>query len=99
MHGFAYDDVHDEIVVNSPLAQAILTFRGGASGEEPPVRVIQGTQTQILGDAYTALDKVSVDGVNNEIYLPLGLGDARGEIDNLPLPGILVFDRRANGNV
>ena len=34
MHGFAYDEVNDEIVVNSPLAQAILTFRGGASGEE-----------------------------------------------------------------
>jgi hypothetical protein len=98
MHGFAYDRVHDEIVVNSPLAQAILTFRGGASGEEPPLRVIQGTQTQILGDAYSALDKVSVDGVNNEIYLPLGLGDERGRSANA-LPAILVFDRQANGNV
>jgi len=98
MHGFAYDEVNDEIVVNSPLAQAILTFRGAASGEEPPIRVIQGTRTQILGDAYSALDKVSVDGVNNEIYLPLGLGDARGQSTNT-LPAILVFDRQANGNV
>jgi len=24
MHGFAYDAIHDEIVVTSPLAQAIL---------------------------------------------------------------------------
>jgi len=99
MHGFAYDEVHDEIVVNSPLAQAILTFRGGASGEEPPIRVIQGSRTQIMGDAYSALDKVSVDGVNNEIYLPIGRGDRRGVTVELPLPGILVFDRQANGNV
>ena len=42
MHGFSYDPIHDELVVNSPLAQAILTFRGGANGEEAPVRVIQG---------------------------------------------------------
>src|ERR1700681_1206055 len=67
MHGFAYDPIHDEIVVTSPLAQAILTFRGGATGEEAPIRVIQGTRTEILGDAYSALDKVSVDGVNDEI--------------------------------
>jgi hypothetical protein len=97
MHGFAYDEVHDEIVVNSPLAQAILTFRGGAKGEEPPIRIIQGPRTQILGDAYSALDKVTVDGVNNEIYLPLGGGNLRGE-GGAP-PGIAVFDRMANGNV
>jgi len=99
MHGFAYDEVHDEIVVNSPLAQAILTFRGGANGEEAPIRVIQGSRTRILGDAYSALDKVNVDGVNNEIYLPIGRGDRRGVAADLPLPGILVFDRLANGNV
>jgi hypothetical protein len=40
MHGFYYDGPHDEIVVMSPLAQAILVFRGGASGEEAPIRVI-----------------------------------------------------------
>jgi len=97
MHGFTYDDVHDEIVVNSPLAQAILTFRGGANGEEPPVRVIQGPRTQIIGDAYAALDKVTVDGVNSEIYLPLGNGQLRGRRDT-PV-GILVFDRLANGDV
>jgi len=98
MHGFAYDDVHDEIVVNSPLAQAILTFRGGAKGEEAPIRVIQGPHTEIMGDAYSALDKVSVDGTNNEIYLPLGRGDIRGGPTDLPLPGVAVFDRLANGD-
>ena len=36
MHGFGYDAIHDEIVVTSPLTQAILTFRGAADGEEPP---------------------------------------------------------------
>ena len=43
----AYDDVHDEIVVPQPQAQAIMTFRGGANGEEPPIRVIQGSLTQL----------------------------------------------------
>src|SRR2546425_6991982 len=32
MHGFCYDAMHDEIVVNSPLSQAILTFRGSVNG-------------------------------------------------------------------
>jgi hypothetical protein len=49
MHDFQYDAVHDEIVVSSPLAQAVLTFRGGASGNEAPIRVIQGSLTRILG--------------------------------------------------
>jgi len=87
MHGFGYDAVHDEIVVTSPLTQAILIFRGGASGEEPPVRVIQGPHTQILGTAYGGLDRVSVDGVHGEIYLPIAPN------------GILVFAREANGDV
>ncbi|HEY6330398.1 MAG TPA: hypothetical protein VI756_13765, partial [Blastocatellia bacterium] len=45
MHALEYDQVHDELIVNSPLSNAILTFRGGAQGEEPPVRVIQGPRT------------------------------------------------------
>jgi hypothetical protein len=67
MHDIVYDAVHDEIVVNSPLTQAILTFRGGADGEEPPVRVIQGPKTQILGVG--AMDKVTIDPENGDIYL------------------------------
>jgi hypothetical protein len=87
MHGFGFDSLHDEICVTSPLAQAILSFRGGARGEEPPLRVIQGPHTQIKGTAYGANDKVSVDPVNNEIYLPIDSG------------AVLVFDRSANGDV
>ena len=93
MHGFGYDPIHDEIVVTSPLTQAILVFRGGAKGEEPPVRVIQGPHTKILGSAYGALDRVSVDPVNNEILLPIVPGGTVKE------GGILVFDRQANGDV
>src|SRR5579864_2417887 len=87
MHGFIYDAPHDEIVVMSALAQAVLTFRGGASGEEPPVRVIQGPHTQIQGTPYGANAIVTVDPVNNEIYVPV--------VPNL----MLVFDRTANGDV
>ena len=87
MHGFSYDDLHDEIVVMSPLAQAVLIFRGGANGEEAPIRVIQGPHTQIQGTAYGANAIVSIDAVNNEIYVPV--------VPN----SILVFDRKANGDV
>jgi hypothetical protein len=85
MHDIAFDDIHDEIVVTSPLTQAILSFRGAASGEEPPLRVIQGDKTQIKGVG--AAGKVSIDPVNNEIYLAT------------PDQTILVFNRTDNGNV
>ncbi|MCH7978935.1 MAG: hypothetical protein IH935_08165, partial [Acidobacteria bacterium] len=42
MHDIRYNAIHDEFVVNNPFAQAILVFRGGADGEEAPIRVIQG---------------------------------------------------------
>ena len=97
VHGFGYDAIHDEIVVTSPLTQAILVFRGGANGEEPPIRVIQGQHTQILGDAYGGDDKISVDPVNNEILLSAGTG---GIMNGGPVPNsILIFDREAKGDV
>ena len=89
MHGFAYDQAHDEVVVTSPLAQAILVFRGGAKGEESPIRIIQGPHTRIQGDypGTGANDRVSVDSVNGEYYL-------------FSTPNqILVFDQNANGDV
>ena len=85
MHDIAFDSTHDEIVVTSPLAQAILTFRGSANGEEAPLRAIQGDKTRIKGVGATG--KVSIDSVHNEIYLAS------------PDQEILVFDRLANGNV
>jgi len=85
MHDLAFDAIHDEIVVTGPLAQAILSFRGAASGEEPPLRVIQGNKTQIKGEG--ALGKVSIDPVHNEILLATADGT------------IIAFDRLANGNV
>jgi 6-phosphogluconolactonase (cycloisomerase 2 family) len=85
MHDLAFDAIHDEIVVTGPLAQAILSFRGAASGEEAPLRVIQGDKTQIRGPDATA--KLAIDPVHNEIFLATA--------DDT----IIVFDRLANGNV
>jgi hypothetical protein len=85
MHDIAFDGIHDEIVVTSPLAQAILTFRGAANGEEAPLRYIQGDKTQIKG--LGAAGKVSIDPVHNEIFFAT------------PDQTILVFDRLAQGNV
>jgi hypothetical protein len=65
MHALAYDEIHDEIIAPQEFAQAILIFRGGAKGEEPPVRVIQGPLTQIAG-----VDQLAVDPVHGEIFIP-----------------------------
>jgi WD40 repeat protein len=93
MHSMEYDPVNDELVVNSPLAQAILTFKGGSGGEEPPVRVIQGPKTQIQGTDYDGNDKMAFDSVNGEIYIGVATSGGPGK------GVVLVFDRAANGDV
>lgn len=64
MHGIVYDPVHDEIAVNNPFADALLFFRGGAVGEEAPVRIIQGPST------YLGEDSLGLDPQHNEVYAP-----------------------------
>jgi hypothetical protein len=86
MHDIAYDAIHDEIIVGSPFGQAVLIFRGGANGEEPPLRIIQGPRTQIVS-ATNGVDRIAVDPVNNEIFI------------GSRLHRILVFSREANGDV
>ena len=98
MHGMGFDAIHDEIVVNSPIAQAILIFSGAASGEEAPLRYIQGPKTQILGMGYSALSTVTPDPHNDEIFLPVATGGYRGRGTGGE-PGVLVFDRLADGDV
>lgn len=83
MHGIAYDEVHDEILIPVALSGAVLVFRGGAMGEEPPVRVIQGQRTQLVRP-----HTIAVDPVNGEIIV----GDPSNR-------SITIFDRKANGNV
>jgi hypothetical protein len=65
MHSIEYDSINDEIIVPQQFGQAILTFRGDANGEEPPVRVIQGNQTQLV-----APDRLAIDLVHDEIFVP-----------------------------
>jgi hypothetical protein len=65
MHDIRYDAVNDEFLVTNPFAQAILVFRGGAEGNEPPIRIIQGSNTQLRG-----VDRLDVDPVNGEILVP-----------------------------
>src|SRR4029453_13688879 len=67
MHDLAYDAVHDEIVVTSPLAQAILIFRGSANGEEKPIRIIQGPHTGIWGLGATGTG--GIDAANGGVFL------------------------------
>jgi len=92
MHALEYDPIHDELVVNSPLNNAILTFKGGAKGEEAPIRVIQGPHTQIQSTPYDGNDKMAMDPINGEIYIGVATSGGAGK------GVILVFDRTANGD-
>jgi hypothetical protein len=85
MHSIFYDAVHDEIIVPNSFSNAVFTFRGGANGEEAPIRVIQGLKTGLV---YT--DQLDADPIHNEIFVPM-----RGEQGGV----IHVFDRTAQGNV
>ncbi len=78
MHDIRYDSVHDEFLVTNPFAQAVLAFRGSASGEEPPVRVIQGPHTELQ-----VPDTLEIDTVHNEVYVP----DWGGTVHVYPLNG------------
>jgi len=88
MHDIRYDAVHDEIIVPNPFAQAILVFRGGADGEEAPIRIIQGPHTLLQGTGAAAggVDRLDVDPVHDEIFVPAG-------------EKILVYPRTGNGDV
>jgi hypothetical protein len=81
-HGIAYDTTHDEIVAPNPLAAAIVIFRGGAVGEEAPVRTIQGARTGL-----SRPETVAVDEKNNELFVG-DPGDRR----------VLVYRRDADGD-
>ena len=83
MHGVAYDEVNDEISIPVALGGGILVFRGGATGEEAPIRIIQGTKTRLVRP-----QTIAVDPVHDEILV----GDTTAR-------AVFVFDRRANGDV
>ena len=63
VHDVRYVAEHDEFVLANNQAGAILTYRGGADGQEPPIRVIQGSNSQ------GASNRLDVDAVHDEIFL------------------------------
>lgn len=64
MHSMAMDPVHDEYFVGNSFAQAVLSYRASASGEVPPLRVIQGPNTKLAGGG-----RLDVDPQNNELFV------------------------------
>jgi hypothetical protein len=81
-HYIAVDSVRDELIVPNPFAQAILFFRGGASGDEAPIRIIQGPKTLL-----SAPDNVAVDAERREIF-----------VAQFPTDSILVFRSDVGGD-
>ena len=95
LHGIVYDKVHDEIIAPNPFAEAILFFRGGTNGEEAPIRVIQGPNTQLDGGPdWNTPDSVAYDPVHDEVYTRIRRGHGADAV-----PAILVFPREGNGDV
>jgi DNA-binding beta-propeller fold protein YncE len=84
VHSITYDDVHDEIIVNQNIGQAILTFRGGASGDEPPIRILAGPKT-----GFRDPQSLAVDPVHDELFVMNMSQNDR----------VMVFDRTAHGDV
>jgi hypothetical protein len=64
MHGMGFDELEDVVIVPAQLSQSILTFRGDASGEAAPLRVLQGPHTEIR-----QADRVTVDPVHREMFV------------------------------
>jgi len=83
VHGIAYDPVKDEVYVTNALADAVLVFRGGAVGSEPPVRMIQGPCTGMVNP-----HAISLDLEHREIL-----------VASLSARSLAVFPMDANGNV
>ncbi|MCZ6753355.1 MAG: hypothetical protein O7E51_16205, partial [Acidobacteria bacterium] len=77
MHAIHYNAVRDEIVVPNQFAQAILTFRASAYGEEPPIRVIQGDRTQLEGSSGVVIDTKHNEIITERQVFPI---DADGNV-------------------
>jgi hypothetical protein len=85
VHGIKYNEIHDEIVVNQNIGQAVLTYRGGAEGDEAPIRTIQGPKTLLVDPV-----SVAIDQIHDEIFV-----FQRGPASRY----VVVFDRLAQGDV
>ncbi len=88
MHDVRHDPINDELWAANPFARALMVYDGGADGNTPPKRVIQGYRT-MLGDPSRYAggpDRLDVDAVNDEVLLADGTR-------------VLVYSRTANGNV
>ncbi|HXG25169.1 MAG TPA: hypothetical protein VNJ09_11480 [Chthonomonadales bacterium] len=84
MHDIRYDEPHDELWVPNPFANAVLVFRGGARGEEAPIRIIQGPKTQLAGPTRLDLDLLHDEVfVSAAGYLVAFPRTARGDIPPL----------------
>jgi hypothetical protein len=66
IHDMAYNPLRDEIVITQFYAGAIMTYRGGANGDEAPIRIIHGPDTQMTNPMRLALDPV-----HKEVFVPI----------------------------
>jgi hypothetical protein len=64
-HTLYYDELHDEIFIANTFAQSMMVFRGGATGNEAPIRMIMGPKTGIQSPEYG----ITVDPVNDEVII------------------------------
>jgi hypothetical protein len=82
--GLVVDEVHDELIVAGNNG-SLTTFARSASGNATPLRVISGSATG-LGTGFS----IALDPIADELYATGFHGS---------VPGVVVFDRTAIGNV
>jgi DNA-binding beta-propeller fold protein YncE len=55
-YGIAVDESHQELFLTTQEGAAVVVFRKGAKGEEPPIRLLQGDKTLIADPHGVAVD-------------------------------------------
>jgi hypothetical protein len=59
--------VRDEFMIPNMYGQAVMFFKGDATGDVSPIRIIQGPKTQLKNP-----DHLAFDSIHNEVYIPQG---------------------------
>ncbi|MBI4463132.1 MAG: hypothetical protein HY647_00370 [Acidobacteria bacterium] len=64
-HEVWHEPIRDELFLPNGIPQSIQVYRGGANGDEAPIRVIQGPKTELVHPL-----RMTIDPLNKEIIVP-----------------------------
>src|SRR5437762_5074337 len=104
--GIAVDEAKQEMLMTVQHQNSVVVYRKRASGDEKPLRVIAGSETQLADPHGIALDTknrlIFVSNFGNAQVLPPGSTGGRrsaGAYGKFELPSMTVYPLDASGNV